>query len=144
MVEPANSILALSEIADETEGAVAFLAQTADTLRSLNRANVFCRFLLGLQLLVVQRRQLWSQIMRLVGDEQNATGGPYQSFEDFMAHGFQRITGLGQKTGYAAIMLAKSDAMQKLPEFELRNSKTLGTQSIWQSLSEAELSSPQN
>jgi hypothetical protein len=106
-------------------GAVAFLARSGGALRLLNRANVFCRLLLGRQLLVIQERRIWSEMAQSVGDEQNGARGPYQSWDDFMAQGFPRITGLGRKTGYAAVMLAKSQALQKLPEADLRKFENL-------------------
>jgi hypothetical protein len=42
-----------------------------------------------------------------------------------MAHGFPLITGLSQKTGYAALTLAKSPALRKLAETELQNFQNL-------------------
>lgn len=63
---------------------------------------------------------------RPVGDEQNGAGGAYRTWADFMAHGFTRITGLSQKTGYGALNLAKSPALRKLAESELRKFENLG------------------
>ena len=42
-----------------------------------------------------------------------------------MAHGFPEITGLSKKTGYAALALAKSPALLKLPESDLRKFENL-------------------
>ena len=117
--------LTLGEVADDTSGAMSFLARSGDALRSLSRANVFCRVLLGRQLLVIQQRQLWREIERPARDEQNAARGAYRSWDDFMAHGFPQITGLSTKTGYAAVMLAKAAVLQKLPESELRKFENL-------------------
>jgi hypothetical protein len=121
--QPLDSGLSLTEVADDTAGAVAFLAHGGAALRLLNRANVFCRVLLGRQLLVVQERQLWAQMP--IGDEQNAARGGYRSWDDFMTNAFPQITGLSHKTGYAAVMLAKSQALQKLPEADLRKFENL-------------------
>ena len=42
-----------------------------------------------------------------------------------MEHGFPRIAGLSKETGYAALMLAKSDALCRLAESELRKFENL-------------------
>jgi len=42
-----------------------------------------------------------------------------------MSNGVPEITGLSKKTGYAAVMLAKSEALQRLPEPELRKFESL-------------------
>jgi hypothetical protein len=120
-----NSDLSLSEVADDTAGAMEFLARGGDALRSLSRANVFCRFLLGRQLLVIQERRLWSQTERLIGDDQNGAHCPYHSWDDFMTHGFPQMSGLSTKTGYAAVNLAKSEALQSLLEPELLKFESL-------------------
>ena len=123
--QPLDSSLSLGEIADSHAGAVAFLAQSGGLLRTLNRASVFCRVLLGRQLLVIQEQHLWSQMERPVPDERGRIVGPFHSWDDFLSHGFPQISGLGKKTGYAALMLAKSPTLQKLPESELRKLETL-------------------
>src|SRR5204863_8323338 len=97
-------------------------ARSGSALRMLNRANVFCRVLLGHQLLVIQERGLWATMEPSVGGEQN---GGYRSWEDFMARGFPKITGLGKNTGYAAVMLAKADVIQRLKEADLREFENL-------------------
>ena len=123
--QPLISDLTLSEVADDTAGAVAFLARSGDALRSLSRANVFCRVLLGRQLLVVQQRQLWKEMDAPASDQPNTARASYRSWDDFMAYGFPQITGLSKKTGYAAVMLAKAAVLQKLPESELRKFENL-------------------
>jgi hypothetical protein len=124
--QPVDSDLSLGKVADNTADATALLARSGAALRWLSRANVYCRFLLGRQLLVIQERRLWSQMARQVGGDQNATGSAYRSWDDFLAHGFPELTGLTVKTGYAAVMLAKSTALLKLLEPELRKFENLG------------------
>jgi hypothetical protein len=121
-----DSDLSWSEVADDAAGAVTFLARCGDALRFLNRASVFYRFLLGRRLLSIQEHHLWSQMERPVGDEQNGTHAAYSSWADFMARGFPLMTGLSPKTGYGALTLAKSPALQKLAESELRKFENLG------------------
>ncbi len=118
--------MSLGEVADDAVGASAFLARSGNALRWLSRANVFCRILLGRQLLVIQEGRLWSQMEPSAGDEQHGARGPYRSWDDFMAHGFKQISGLGAKTGYAAVMLANSETLRKLPESELKKFENLG------------------
>jgi hypothetical protein len=62
---------------------------------------------------------------QIVGDEQNRAHGHYHSWDDFLVHGFPAISGLSQKTGYAALTLAKSPALLKLAETELQNFQNL-------------------
>ncbi len=120
-----DSDLNLSEVADTAAGAVAFLARSGDVLRFLNRANVFCRVVLGRRLALIQERHLWCQMERGGDDEHDGLRGPYHSWEDFMSHGFPQITGLSPRTAYAALMLAKSPTLQKLAESELRKFENL-------------------
>src|SRR5262249_6164533 len=112
--------LTLSEVADDASGAVEFLSRTGNTLRWLSRATVFYRLQLGRQLIVMQQRELWTKVERPVGDGQSGIAGTYRTFDDFMARGFPQITGLGRQSGYAAVMLARSAVLQRLPELELR------------------------
>jgi hypothetical protein len=60
------------------------------------------------------------------GDEQTPAGRPYHSWDDFLTNGFPQFTGgLSARTGYATLMLAKSQALRKLPEPELRKFENL-------------------
>jgi hypothetical protein len=115
-----DSDLNLSAVAPTAADAVACLARIGDALRFLNRANVFCRVVLGRKLQLIQERHLWDRMERPAGDEQKPADGPYHSWDDFMCHGFPRITGWSPRIGYAALTLANSPTLRKLPEPELR------------------------
>jgi hypothetical protein len=121
-----DSDLSLSAVTDDAAGALALLARGGEVLRFLNRANVFCRVLLGRRLMKIQEYHLWSKMERPDDDEQDGTHAAYRSWADFMARGFPVMTGLSQKTGYGALTLAKSPALRKLAESELRKFENLG------------------
>jgi hypothetical protein len=120
-----DSDLSLSAVADDAAGALALLARGGEILRFLSRASVYYRVRLGLELMNIQKRRFWSQMERPVRDQLDGTRGPYHSWDDFMSNGVPEITGLSKKTGYAAVMLAKSEALQRLPEPELRKFESL-------------------
>jgi hypothetical protein len=120
-----DSDLTLGEVADDAAGALAFLARGGEILRFLSRASVYYQVRLGLELMNIQKRRFWSQMERPVRDQPDGTRGPYHSWDDFMSNGAPEITGLSKKTGYAAVMLAKSEALQRLPEPELRKFESL-------------------
>jgi len=121
-----DSDLNLSAVAHTAADAVACLARIGDALRFLNRANVFCRVVLGRRLALIQERHLLDWMERPTGDEQNPAGGPYHSWDDFMTRGFPEFTGLNPRIGYAALTLANSPTLRKLPEPELKKFENLG------------------
>jgi hypothetical protein len=57
------------------------------------------------------------------GDDQKSTHCAYRTWDDFMTRDVPHITGLGKKTGYAAVMLARATVLQTLPEPDLRQKR---------------------
>lgn len=117
---PSVPQLALSLIRETHDGAGDLLARGADFLRRIGQANVFCRILLGRQLLVIQQHQLWTNMERSEAAPGGVAAAKYRSWGEFMKVGFPQITGLSPETGYAAFMLAKTEFLRNLPESELR------------------------
>ena len=126
LTHPADLELVPNQLASSPDQAVNFLARSANALRALGRANVFCRIMLGRQLLAMQERQLWLEIPD-PGQPQNRLR--FRSWGDFMVHGFPLITGFSCEIGYAAIRLADSEVLRRLPEEELRKFENLANAS---------------
>ena len=98
------------------------LRQLADNLRVLGKATLFCRILLGRQLISIQKNKVWQRIERR-DHRESPEGIPvwakhseqrYTSWYDFIENGFELITGLHRQTAYSAIKLAHSAVLSTL------------------------------
>src|SRR5262249_32945536 len=120
----------IDDVCTDPKLATEALRQLASRFRQLERASVFCRFVLGRQLIGIKQNQLWLKLERR--DYRNDPGGIplwdkneknrfYASWYNFVEEGFEFITGLHQQTAYSAIKLAESTTLSRLPLKELQN-----------------------
>jgi len=109
------------------------LRYLAADLRSLGKATVLCRILLGRHLIVIQTNELWKRIERRdyrtdpSGEPRwlNTAQRTYTSWYNFIEEGFEHITGLHRQTAYSAIKLAHSNALTVLSHQDLLKFKRL-------------------
>ena len=122
-----------SENLTDPNRAVEILRQLATDVRSLSRAAVYYRLLMGRHLVVIQKNQLWRYMERR-DYRQDPTGKPlwlssasrtYSSWYNFIEEGFESITGLHRQTAYSAIKLAQASCLSSLSAEELHNFKRL-------------------
>jgi len=126
-------VMANSENLTDPNRAVEILRELAADVRSLTRATVYYRLLMGRHLVAIQKNQLWRYIERR-DYRQNPAGKPlwlnstsrtYSSWYNFIEEGFESITGLHRQTAYSAIKLAQASCLSALSAEELHNFKRL-------------------
>jgi hypothetical protein len=109
------------------------LRRLAESIRTLSRATVFYRILMGRHLIVIQKNELWRLIERR-DYRQDPNGKPvwlspttrtYASWYNFIEQGFENITGLHRQTAYSALRLAQSHILSTLTFEDLLNFKRL-------------------
>jgi len=126
-------ITANSKNLTDPDRALEILRQLAADVRSLNRANVYYRLLMGRHLVAIQKNQLWRYMERRDYREDPAgkplwlssTSRTYSSWYNFIEEGFESITGLHRQTAYSAIKLAQASCLSALSAEELHNFKRL-------------------
>lgn len=97
-------------IAEDVEGSRRCIELLAGSLRLTAMANVYCRVMLGRQLLKVQELHLWAQY-----------GLPdCRTWSDFLEKGFPKIAGLSRETAYTALQLVKAPTIAEMPPTELK------------------------
>jgi hypothetical protein len=122
-----------SENLTDPNRAVEILRQLAADVRTLSRATVYYRVLMGRHLVAIQKNQLWRYMERR-DYRQDPDGKPlwlspisqtYSSWYNFIEEGFESITGLHRQTAYSAIKLAQASCLSALSAEELHNFKRL-------------------
>lgn len=104
--------LSLASVHTDRETAMDTLTRAAQGIHMANAANVFCRIILGRQLLAIQKHQLWR-------DDGHRTW-------DHWLHGkFTELTKFSGETAYGAMQLARCKALSSMTESNLRSFDTL-------------------
>lgn len=102
-------------IAEDPEGSRRNLVDCAKSIELCGRANVYLRYVMGLQLLTIQHKALWEK-WGLEG---------CRNWTDFMDREFENMTGLSRETGQAALQLARCKTFRAMPVGELQSFSNL-------------------
>ena len=105
-----------ADIADDPAGSIQALKSWGASIRFAAAMSVYCRVMMGRQLLRIQELALWQKF-----DIRTSDGTPVGSktWSLFMGRGFRHISGLSRETGYHAMQLASCSTIASLPPAEL-------------------------
>ena len=113
MPEPTSPALSLASVRSDRETAMETLTRAARGIHMANAANVFCRIILGKQLLAIQEHQLWRE-------------DGHRTWDKWLHVKFTALTEFSGETAYGAMQLAKCQALSSMQESDLRKFGTLG------------------
>lgn len=105
-----------SVVGSNAEDAMQGLQLISSALHKANQANVYCRWIMGKQLDVIQSEGLWRDIF--ITDS-----GPPPSFEQWVSKEFVALTKFSRETAYGAMKIARakflaSKTAEEIMEFE--------------------------
>ena len=110
--ESTSSALSLASVHSDRETAMETLALAARGIHMANAANVFCRIILGKQLLAIQEHQLWRD-------------DGHRTWDKWLHVKFTELTKFSGETAYGAMQLARCEALSSMTESELQTFSTL-------------------
>lgn len=112
MPEPTSPALSLASVHSDRETAMDTLTRAARGIHMANAANVFCRIILGKQLLAIQEHQLWRD-------------DGHKTWDKWLHVKFTELTKFSGETAYGAMQLARCKALSDISESGLRTFTTL-------------------